>query len=145
MPRQALLTINKSFFRPHLDYRDIIYDQPKNESFFQKLESYQCNAALAITGAIRGTSQTKIYKELGLESLKLRRYFRRLCKYFKIQQSGLPSYLLNLISQFNRIYNTGQSDKLESFYCRTDVFKNSFFPYVIDEWNKLKPEMLDHV
>ena len=22
-----------------------------------------------------------------------------------------------------------------------DVFKNSFFPYVIDEWNKLKPEI----
>ena len=22
-----------------------------------------------------------------------------------------------------------------------DVFKSSFFPYVIDEWNKLKPEI----
>ena len=31
--RQALLTIYKSFVRPHLDYEDIIYDQPKNESF----------------------------------------------------------------------------------------------------------------
>ena len=28
-----------------------------------------------------------------------------------------------------------------SFYCRTDVFKNSFFPYVIVEWIKLKPEL----
>ena len=33
--RQALFTIYKSFVRPHLDYRDIIYDQPKNESFCQ--------------------------------------------------------------------------------------------------------------
>ena len=46
-----------------------------------------------------------------------------------------------MIPQSNRIYNNRQSDKLESFYYRTDTFKNSFFPYVIDEWNKLKPEI----
>ena len=64
LPRQVLLTIYKSLVRPHLDSGDIIYDQTNNESFCQKLESYQYNAALAITGAIRGTSQTKIYKKL---------------------------------------------------------------------------------
>ena len=31
-PRHALITIYKSFVRPHLDYGDIIYDQPNNES-----------------------------------------------------------------------------------------------------------------
>ena len=64
LSRQVLLTIYKSLVRPHLDFGDIIYDQTNNESFCQKLESYQYNAALAITGAIRGTSQTKIYKKL---------------------------------------------------------------------------------
>ena len=64
LPRQVLLTIYKSLVRPHLDFGDIIYDQTNNESFCQKLESYQYNAALAITGTIRGTSQTKIYKKL---------------------------------------------------------------------------------
>ena len=122
LPRQALLKIYKSFVRPHLDYGDTIYDQPKNESFCQKLESYQYNTALATTGAIRGTSQTKIYKELGLESLKFRIYFQRLCTFFKIQQSGLSSYLFNSIIQSNHIYNTRQSDKLKSFYSRTGVF-----------------------
>ena len=34
------------------------------------LESFQYNATLVITGAIRETSQTKRYAELGLESLK---------------------------------------------------------------------------
>ena len=36
------------------------------------IELKRCNAMLLleITGTIRGTSQTKIYKELGLESLK---------------------------------------------------------------------------
>ena len=82
-PRQALLTIYKSFVRSHLDHGDS-YDQPKNESFCQKLESYQYNAALDITGAIRDTSQTKIYKQMDLESLKIRRYFRRPCTFFKM-------------------------------------------------------------
>ena len=61
LPRQALLTIFKSFARPHLDYEDIIYDQPYNKRFCQELESFQYNMALAITGAIRGTSQRKTF------------------------------------------------------------------------------------
>ena len=32
LPQHALITICKSFVRPHLDYGDIIYDQPNNES-----------------------------------------------------------------------------------------------------------------
>ena len=84
LPRKSLLTIYKSFVRPHLDYGDIIYDQPHNDSFSNKLELCQYNAALAITGTIRGTSTTKLYKELGLESLRFRRYFRKLCTLFKI-------------------------------------------------------------
>ena len=56
----------------------ILYDQPNNKSFSQKIETVQYNAALAITGAIKGTSQIKVYNELGLESLKFRRWFRKL-------------------------------------------------------------------
>ena len=108
---------------------------PKMKAFVN-----QYNVALAITRAIRSTSQTKIYKELGLASLKFRRYFRRLCTFFKIQQSGLPSYLFNLIPWSNCIYNTGQSDKLESFIVEQMFLKIIFF-LVTDEWNKLKPEI----
>ena len=62
LPREPLLTIYKSFVRPHLDYDDVIYDQHCNNSFHQKLESIQYNAALAITGAIRGSSREKLYQ-----------------------------------------------------------------------------------
>ena len=55
----------------------------------QKIESIQHQAALAITGAIHGTPQTKLYNELGIESMKLRQWFRRLCYFFKIKSSGL--------------------------------------------------------
>ena len=79
LPCQSLVTVYKAFIRPHLDYWDIIYDQTYNESFHHKMESIQCNAALAITGAIRGTSIEKLYQELGLESLRKRRWYRKLC------------------------------------------------------------------
>ena len=61
VPHRALLTIYKCFIRPTLGHGDFIYDQPNNDSFCSKTESIQYNAALAITGAIRGTSQTKLY------------------------------------------------------------------------------------
>ena len=56
IPRDSLVTIYKSFIRPHLDYCDIIFDRPSNESFTSNIESIQYNAACAITGAIKGTS-----------------------------------------------------------------------------------------
>ena len=55
IPGAALLKIYKPFFRPHPDYGDVIYDRTFNEYFQNKLEPVQCNAALAITGAIRGS------------------------------------------------------------------------------------------
>ena len=78
LPRSSLLAIYKSFVRPHLDYGDVIYDQPSNSSLSNKIESVQYNAVLAITSAIRGTSKEKLYQELGLESLRNRRWLRRM-------------------------------------------------------------------
>ena len=92
-----MIAIYKSFIRPHLDYGAIIFDQPENESFCKKIESVQYNAALAITGAIQGTSREKLYKELGLETLKSRRWLKKLCCFYKIKNNGIPSYLAELI------------------------------------------------
>ena len=57
--RSALLTINKTFFGPYLDYSDILYDQAYNMYFHHKLESIQYKSCLAITNAIPGTSKKK--------------------------------------------------------------------------------------
>ena len=78
LPRQSLVTVYKAFITPHLDYEDIIYDQTYNKSFHQKMESIQYDAALAITGAIKDTSREKFYQGLGLESLRKRRWYRKL-------------------------------------------------------------------
>ena len=68
MPRKSLITIYKAFLRPLIDYGGIIHE---------KLKSVQYKAALTITGAIQGSSREKLHQELGLESLKSRRWHRR--------------------------------------------------------------------
>ena len=137
LPRLPLLTIYKSFIRPHLDYGDIIYDQAYTALFHQKIESVQYNLALAITGAIRGISKEKIYHELGLESLEKRRWYRKLCCFYKIVRSQSPQYLFNIIPTFVRPYNTRNANNIPLFKVKHNFFKNSFFPSVVIEWNKL--------
>ena len=72
-PDHAVLTIYRSFVRSDLDYRNVIYDQAENELVSIEIGRIQYNASLAITGAIRGASQEKLYQELSLESLRTRK------------------------------------------------------------------------
>ena len=123
LPRHLLLTIYKSIIRPRLDYGDIIYGQPNDQAFSNKLEAVEYNAALAITGAIRGTSKAKMNQELRLESLKSRRWFRRPCYFYKIKNYGLPEYLLKLIPVDTYSYNTRISENNTTYHCRTDSLR----------------------
>ena len=95
LPRSSLLTIYKTFKRRPFDYADVVYDRNYKSSFHEKLESIQYNAALAVTGAVRGSSSEKHYQELGLESLQNRRWFRKLCQFYKILKSQSPLHLCN--------------------------------------------------
>ena len=102
-PNKTLYQIYKIFVRPHMDYCDILYHLPRSTSAFdcpinlnfmmQSLESTQYQAALAVPGAWKGSSTTKLYEELGWESLSDRRWLRRLCQFYKIQNELTPSYL----------------------------------------------------
>ena len=125
--------------RSLVDYRDIIYDQPQNECFCDKLESLQNKAALAITGAIQGTSCDKLIVinfKLGLESFKPRRWYERLSCMFKIIKNEAPNYLINLIPKCEQTIRT-RNNHIPSYHCRTDCFKYSFFPSTLNDWFKL--------
>ena len=74
----------KALVRSHLDYCDVIYHIPSRirqkalgttlNSLMEKVERIQFQAALAIAGA--GSSRSKIYEELGWETLSGRRKWR---------------------------------------------------------------------
>ena len=79
--RDVLDQMYKLYVRPHFDYGDIIYH--KHDPDFKldstkKLESTQYSAALAVSGAWRGTSRQKLYNELGWENLYHRRWYLRM-------------------------------------------------------------------
>ena len=134
LPRFALLIIYKSFIRLHLDYGDIIYDQAYNASFQQKIELLKHNACLAITGAVRGTSRKKLYEELGLGSLQLRCWFKKLSSFYKLFNSEHPQYLFKLIPSRSSSYVTRNIHNIPFFKTRHTFLKNSFFPSTIIEW-----------
>ena len=61
--RDVLDQIYKLYVRPHLDYGDIIYhrhDTEKIQNFTTRLEQTQYSAALAVTGAWRGSNRQKL-------------------------------------------------------------------------------------
>ena len=129
LPHEPLLAIYKSFVRPHLYYGDVIYDQQYNNSFHQKLES-RTNAALTITGAIRGSSMEKLYQELGLESLK-QNYFFKITKINPLNISLIKSPSLAQHTE-QEIISTTFIGSMSNIF-----FKNSFFPSTVIEWNNL--------
>ena len=102
MPRDSLVTIYKSFIRPHLDNADVMFDKTSNATFSNRNESVKYNVCLAITGTIRGTSKETLNQDLGFETMKERRWFRRLCCFYKLLNNQAPAYLYRLLSPPNR-------------------------------------------
>ena len=54
----------------------------------------------------------------------------------------LPPYLFQLIPRESHSCNTHNSEDIPTCHCRTNSFKNSFFPWTICEWNKLDLDIL---
>ena len=151
LPTKALEQIYKMHVRPHLDYCDFIYHTPPLENDqnsdinlnFQMsaLESLHYQAALAITGAWRGTNRDKIYDELGWETLQNRRWFRRLTIFYKIINGMTPKYLSDPVPEHIRhLYGLRPSNVIRPLRCRKERFQKSFYPDSIKCWNQIGPE-----
>ena len=98
--------------------------EPLMNHFTKKLKSIQYNTAIAITRAIRETYSEKLFQMLGLESLKLRRWLRKLCLFYKMFHEKSPAY--PLIQPNNNLYasRSSQSNKIPSFKIRHNFFKD---------------------
>ena len=105
------------------------------------METIQYNAVLAITDTVRGSFRQKLYQELVLNTLQQRRWYRKLCCFYKILKSQSPKYLYSIIPIHNMSYRTRQCNKIPAINVKHDFFKNTFFPSTIMEWNKLDWEI----
>ena len=79
-----------------------------------------CNTCLAITVAIRCTQRQKLYQEIGLESLQLRRWCRKLCLFYNILKNQHSQYLFNLIPV--RIHDVTQEMSLACPFLTQSTF-----------------------
>ena len=88
-----------------------------------------------------------MYQELGLESLQLRQWYRKLCCFYKIYNKQAPGYLTNLIPTRNEVYQTRHSANIPSLSFKLDlflrnstsynVFKNSILKFIRPSPNKI--------
>ena len=145
LPLKTLDQMYKALVRSHLDYCDIIYHIPSQyqqslgatlHSLMEEVERIQYQAALAISGAWRGSSRSKLYEELGWESLSDRRLSRRLLQIHKIVSNNTPSYLKDKLPPHRRpLYSQTNGNTFREFKCKTFRYMYSFFPHAISSWN----------
>ena len=136
----------KSLVRPHLEYCDIIYHEPpiiqqpplgvSLPTLMKKIESVQYQAALAVTGAWKGSSRVKHYEDLGWESLSDRRMCRRVLQVHKIVNKKTPLYLHGKLPP-NRSNLINLPNIFQEIRCRTGRFIDYFFPDAISSWNNI--------
>ena len=139
--RDVFDQIYKLYARPYLDYGDIIYhkyDPQLCQKFTQKLEQTQYCAALAVTGAWRGTSREGLYNELGWETLYHRRWYRRLCHIYNLIKSRSPNCLFTEVPpEPNISFNLRNTRNYDQNFTRTARYANTYFQNAPFEWNLL--------
>ena len=133
--------IYKLYVRPRLDHGDTIYHMPDPEfthDMTKRLERIQYSAALAVTGAWRGTNIDRLYEELGWKSLYYRKWYRGLCHFFELTMNRSPMYLYTISSTLTiSQYNLRRAIVYESNAERTNRFASTYFQNCIKEWNQL--------
>ena len=71
-----------------------------------------------------------------------RRWFRRLCQFYKIQNDLTPLYLKETIPRPRTfLYGQRRENVLHEIPCRTTRFFNSFFPDITRSWNNIGFEL----
>ena len=55
---------------------------------------------------------------------------------FKILKEKAPNCLINLVPNCEPTIRT-RNKSITTFYCRTDCFKYSFFPFTLNDWFNL--------
>ena len=122
----TLITIHKAFIRPFLDHGGVLYDQAFSNSFQEKLDSIQYNVCLPLTGAVRGTTKEKFYQEMGLESLRDRRWWRKFYLFYKVLENENSKYFFSLGTIRRSFYSTQNIHNIP-FLNTKQIFQKLFF------------------
>ena len=91
---------------------------------------------LAISGAWRGSSRSKLYEELRWETLSDRPKCRRVLQIHRISNNKIPSYQKHKLPLSRRaLFNGNIRNTFREIICKSNIYMNSFFPDAIASWN----------
>ena len=131
--------------RPILDYASVVWD-PHTTSDIQRLEMIQRRAARFVTNNYKRTegTVTDILSKLEWPSLQQRRKESRLVVMYKIHHQDIavpiPEYIQRQTVSRTRQHHPA---KFRVMRPSTNVYKFSFFPRTILDWNELPPSLLE--
>ena len=77
-------------------------------------------------GARRGTSEGKLYNELGLENLEKRSWYKKICCFFKIYIYHFTKYLLIIVPISVSTSNTRNTNNISLLKVRQNSIKIPF-------------------
>jgi hypothetical protein len=139
LDRCSLERIYTSFIRPKLEYGNILFaGSPK--CHLDKLDKVELDAFRIISGATKGCPTLNIIKELGLPTLLERRKLHVLSTLYKYHFGPSPLYISDILANYVRtpVYGLRNISAYKIPMCKTEGFKNSFFPLAINYWNSLE-------
>jgi hypothetical protein len=122
--------------RPHLEYAASIWDPAHKESILQ-INKIQRKAARFVKNCYERTeSVTRLLDELGWESLGTRRLHARLRLLDRFRTGLFHDEVESIILTPHYVSRHDKGDKIREIHCRTERYKNSFFPRTINDHNK---------
>ena len=141
-PQEVKEAAYQGLVRPVLDYGSSVWDPP-GVDLQEELESVQKRAARFVTGNYNYEtgSMTGILGQLKWESLKKRRKDNRLILLYKGLKGKASVPTDDLISKTRRCRNQ-HSMAFQTPIANTDVYKGSFFPQTIRDWNALPDSLI---
>ena len=141
-PQEVKEAAYKGLVHPVLDYGSSVWDPP-GVVLQEELESVQKRAARFVTGNYNYEtgSMTGILGQLKWESLKKRRKDNRLILLYKGLKGKASVPTDDLISKTRRCRNQ-HSMAFQTPIANTDVYKGSFFPQTIRDWNALPDSLI---
>ena len=143
LDRKSLQVIYVPFIRPILEYGDVIWNNIP-QYLKDDLDKIQNEAARIVTGCSKLVSLSNLRQECGWESLSERRRKHKLTLFLKMVKGFVLPYLSSLVPQLNSNisnYNLRKANNIYNIACRTNLYKNSFLPSVVDEWDLLPQEI----
>ena len=106
----------------------------------KRLESVQYTAALAVTGAWKGTNKSNLLDELSWEYFHDRRRYGKPTHFFKLLKEDAPECMTAPIRQPKHLNcSVREQNVFEPLASRTQGYYDSYYPYCLREWNKLDP------